>query len=234
MKRDKFIHTKKRFLWIKVFTIFYVICLGLVYLTSSTEAQFTNTRVHNEVIQAGEWWDGSSLTFVGTQNLHIASCGPVELAIEVKNDSRFGMYGTSEYEIYHAFTHSRITEQQFDIPRMAAGSTSTLTYTVSGAGEYVFLVYQRPKYRHNEVERTSIKSEVITVTCVEESIPSETIDAEEGSSDALEDESSNVLEDGPSDVLEDEQDHIVSEEQLESSVEEDNGGELVGEIEADE
>lgn len=160
----------------KIFVIFYIVCLGLIYLTSHTEAQFTGTRVDNQVIQAGEWWDGSSLIFNSTDDQIIESCEPVELAVEIKNDSMFAMYGTTEYEVYNTSLigessleiGNSVSDGDLEIAIIEPGETSTLTHTVSTPGDYVFIAYQRPKYNNNEAERASIMSELLTVTCFEE------------------------------------------------------------------
>lgn len=169
---------RKHILIVKIFVIIYSICFALIYLISQTEAQFTNASVQKQVIQAGEWWDGSNLTFSSSENQIIDSCGPVDLTVEIKNDSTNGMYGASEYEVYNASLKEgdsleisdRVSDGVLEIGIIEAGETASLTYTVSTPGDYFFRAYQRPKYDNNEAERTSIMSEVLTVTCLEEGI----------------------------------------------------------------
>lgn len=161
---------------IKVISIIYLICFTCIYLTSNTGAQFTDTSIHKQLIQAGEWWDGSSLVFLNKEDQVINSCEPVELQTEVYNDSKHAMYGSTEYEVYHVSSdgvdHSleigdKISEGVMNIDVIRANETSMLTYTVIDPGDYFFKAYQRPSYNHNELERTSIVSEIITVTCSE-------------------------------------------------------------------
>ncbi len=175
-KSEKMKSIRKHVLMVKIFAICYFSYVAVIYLTSYTEAQFTNARVDKQVIQAGEWWDGSSLLFNSTENQLINQCEPVELAVEIKNDSLFAMYGPSEYEVYQAFLEEngsleighRVSDDEMEIGIIGAGETSTLLYTVSTPGDYVFVAYQRPAYDNDEIEQTSVTSGAITVTCVEE------------------------------------------------------------------
>lgn len=178
MKKSKLESVKKnrkRLLFTNIFTIVCLVFLGLIYLTSNTEAQFTSTRVHKQMISAGEWWDGSSLIFNRIDRKIIESCEPVTLAVEIKNDSKYAMYGTSEYEVYNASLKEgglleigdRVSDGALEIAIIESGETLELTHIVSTPGDYVFKAYQRPKYDDNEVERASIISDLLTVTCFE-------------------------------------------------------------------
>lgn len=190
----------KKILFIKVFSIFYITCLGLIYLTSSTEAKFTHTNVYNQVITAGTWWDGSSLLFNELGEQTIESCDPVMLSVEVTNDSKYGMYGTTEYEIYKmpVETSNSLSEKvamgQWTVPMLGAGESGELTYLASNPGEYLFLAKQRPGYNHNEKERAIIMSEIYSVTCNDEMHSNESNESASQEELEKEEENSGLIE----------------------------------------
>ncbi|MFJ7932918.1 amyloid fiber anchoring/assembly protein TapA [Sporosarcina sp. NPDC096371] len=174
-KLEKMKNIRKHVLMVKILAICYFSYFAVIYLTSYTEAQFTNARVDEQVIQAGEWWDGSSLVFNSTENQLINQCEPVELAVEIKNDSLFAMYGPSKYEVHQVFLEedvllegNRVSDEEMEIEIIGAGETATLLYTADTPGDYVFVAHQRPTYDNDEIVQPSVTSGVITVTCVEE------------------------------------------------------------------
>lgn len=169
--------TRPNLLIIKTLAIIYLVCFICIYLTSNTEAQFTDTHVHNQLIQAGEWWDGSSLVFPNQDHQVINSCEPVELQAEIYNDSQSEMYDSTAYEVYQvSFDRvtqavelgDKVSEGMMDTDIIGAYESSTLTYTATAPNDYIFKVYQRPGYNDHEEKRTSIISDVFTVNCVDE------------------------------------------------------------------
>lgn len=175
-KSEKMKNIRKHVLMVKILAICYFSYFAVIYLTSYTEAQFTNARVDKQVIQAGEWWDGSHLQFNSTENQLINQCEPVELAVDIKNDSLFAMYGPSEYEVHQALVEEdgslgighRVSDEEMEIGIIGAGETATLLFTATTPGDYVFVAHQRPTYDNEEIVQPSVTSGVITVTCVEE------------------------------------------------------------------
>lgn len=175
MKKTKEHKVLYRHVFLKLLAIIYVTSLALTYLTTSTEARFTNTVVDKQTIQAGEWWDGSSLSFNQPKTEPVNHCElPVTLKVEVENDSKHAMYGTSEYEVFQASRTEegkielgeKVSEERLEIPIIPSYEKTDLTYTVSALGSYAFVVYQRPHYA--EEGREMIISELLTVTCIEE------------------------------------------------------------------
>lgn len=175
MKKAKENKTLYKLVLLKLLAIVYITSLGLAYLTTNTEARFTNTIIEKQTIQAGEWWDGSSLSFNQPNKEALNHCElPVTLKVEVENDAKHAMYGTSEYEVFKAFRTEegkiklgeKVSEEPLEIPIIPSYGKTDLTYTVSTLGSYVFVVYQRPHYAGEGQE--AVISDLLTVTCIEE------------------------------------------------------------------
>lgn len=167
----KFKSNKKLILISKVIAIGYLSIFTIGYLTSGTEAYFNDTNVKNQQIQAGTWWDGSDLQFVGKNTQNIKTCPPTDITVKVKNNG-FTMLESTKYEIYYVENGNpknkgkKIAEGQ--ISPIDAGETTTLSYKADQKGSYMFKALQRPGHEEDYDERHELWSEKVMVKCLDE------------------------------------------------------------------
>lgn len=174
----KFKNRKKFILLCKITAITYLIMFSFSYAVSSTGAYFNSENEDRQVIQAGTWWDGSSLVFVNHENDNMESCGPTTISAQIKNTG-FSMYGTSNYEVYQLDGGKQKVADGV-INKIEENKTDSLTFSVPGPGSYQFKAYQRPGFDDDYDNRTEIWSGEFTVACKEEGTVGEEKDGERG------------------------------------------------------
>lgn len=216
----------KKQLFLKLLFICYISCIGLVYLTSSTTAHFTSSQVHEQLITAGSWWDGSSLIFNESKESTIDHCGPVVLSVEVQNESSYGMYGTSVYEVYKVQEDGTetgiVSGNQMEIPMLGPGDSIEILYLAETPGDYIFKAYQRPEY--DGPEQLVITSNVTSVICNEDA-QLEDYDESASLEEQNEEENENSEDHHLPEVLPEQED--VSKEPSDDVSEEKHHGELI-------
>ncbi|WP_163970565.1 amyloid fiber anchoring/assembly protein TapA [Oceanobacillus halotolerans] len=161
----KFKKRKKFLLLCKIVAICYGSIFLFSFLTSGTGAYFNSANEDQFTLQAGTWWDGSELEFIGNGNQNIKQCPPTELSVEIQNNG-FTMMDSTKYEIY--YIENGNPQQNGDmvaggnIPPIVEGDVETITHEVENAGQYQFKAYQREDYKGDHHE---IWSEKVIVKC---------------------------------------------------------------------
>ncbi len=91
--------------------ILLVMCIVLTFisllslLSFSTEAKFLNKANDSFSLQAGHWWDGSSLAFLAQPNAELQACPQPQLSFFITNKG-FTMLDTTTYQLYHSIADS--------------------------------------------------------------------------------------------------------------------------------
>ncbi len=150
--------------------IWYAVIVSASVLTSSTGAYFNDSMQSEAKIQAGTWWDGSNLRFVGnTQNLK--ACTPIEIAVQVENKG-FKMTEPRDYEVYYSdrngIEHIKNGKKVGSgvVEPIGKGETAVLSINAEVDGYYMFRLLPREEYK-NEESNQELWSKRVMVTCKE-------------------------------------------------------------------
>jgi YqxM protein len=195
--------SRKLLLLFQIVAIWYAVLISASILTSNTSASFSDTVKDNKRIQAGTWWDGSRLGFLGKNTENLKVCPPTEISVEIKNSS-FTMIGPTEYEIYYSENGNpkqkgkKIAEGQ--IQPIEENGTYKLSYPTDLEGSFMFKAYQRPGYEENYEGRQEFWSNKIMVNC--EAAKEKETEEKDTSKEQQEVESDNQVEDQEQPVTE--------------------------------
>lgn len=129
----------------KLGLIFYSLTFSILYLTGHTSAYFSDAASVNGVIQAGTWWDKSSLTF--EQNNKSTNkkdpCAPIQTVI--KNDGDGNMKEPVRYEVWWAEKGNPkdgVKVSGGEVRALKNGESMTLSHEANKDGNYKFKAYQ--------------------------------------------------------------------------------------------
>lgn len=125
----------------KMGVIFYTLTISTLYLTGNTGAYFNDAASVNGVIQAGTWWDKSSLKF---ENGKRDQCTPIKAT--VKNNGDGNMQGSVPYEVWWANKGNPkdgVKVFSGEVKALKRGESLTLSYASKKDGNYKFKAYQR-------------------------------------------------------------------------------------------
>ncbi|WP_139223999.1 amyloid fiber anchoring/assembly protein TapA [Lentibacillus halodurans] len=184
----KFNRNKKMIVACKILVICYLLIFTLGYLTSGTGAYFNSSEEDQQVIQAGTWWDGSELVFVGNNTQNIKACPPEEITVDIKNRG-FSMIDSTEYGVYYVENGNpknngeKIADGM--IESMEEGETKSLTFEAEQKGSYMFTISQHPEYDGDNQNPWSKK---MMVKCIENN---EKTEQEEDKQNAKSEEAEN-------------------------------------------
>ncbi|SEU09554.1 YqxM protein [Salinibacillus kushneri] len=176
MNKTRLQTLKKKRKWLlmtKLVSIFYLLAISFIYLTSgsATEAHYNFVTSDSFEFQAGTWWDGSHLVFLEDEEEEnvVKGCEAVKVKIPVQNDSEYGMMGSTEYEV-HQTNHKNDAQivTSGTIPALDAKEKEVITFTADKPGNYQVKVYQREGYEDNYETRTETWSKTIKVVCEED------------------------------------------------------------------
>jgi YqxM protein len=129
----------------KLGLIFYSLTFSILYLTGHTSAYFSDAASVNGVIQAGTWWDKSSLTF--EQNNKSTNkkdqCTPITTII--KNSGDGNMQEAVRYEVWWSEKGNPkdgVKVSGGEVRTLKSGESMTLSYESNKDGNYKFKAYQ--------------------------------------------------------------------------------------------
>lgn len=186
----------------KLGLIFYSMTFSFYYLTGNTSAYFNDIASVNGVIQAGTWWDKSSLTFVTSkkQSVNEGQCTPINATI--KNGGDGDMQGPVNYEVWWAEKGNPkdgVKVSGGKVRALKSGESMTLSYKSNKDGNYKFKAYQSTGHPG----QGELWSDDITVNCSDSKSVEET---QENNSDTEKvEEDSKVPEQKPEQEKEPEQ-----------------------------
>ncbi|WP_404454374.1 amyloid fiber anchoring/assembly protein TapA [Oceanobacillus kapialis] len=159
-------------LW-KVAAICYISIFTLGYLASGTGAYFVSKQENEQTIQAGTWWDGSELAFIGKPKIGKDSCPGAVLTVELKNNGE----KMTEPTIYEVFFSEKGNPKKSgekvgsgEISLLEKGEKVTLTHTVEQEGFYIFKTYQHPLYGEETEGKQEIWSKKVKLDCKEKQV----------------------------------------------------------------
>ncbi|MUK89068.1 amyloid fiber anchoring/assembly protein TapA [Ornithinibacillus sp. L9] len=184
MSRLQKFKKKKKFILISKFTLlFYLLIFSFSYLSSATDAYFNSSNQDSFTLQAGTWFDGSELVFIGKGNQNIKVCPEVDIIVEIKNVG-FEMIGPAEYEVFYVENgEPRVNGEKIDqglIEPLGKDEIANLVFEADDEGFYEFKAIQREGYEGSDKE---IWSEKIKVKCNENNNDSESENEEDNSKD---------------------------------------------------
>ncbi|WP_268234760.1 amyloid fiber anchoring/assembly protein TapA [Fictibacillus barbaricus] len=175
MKRLRKFRNKNRpyVFCMKLGLIFYSFAFSILYLTGNTGAYFNDAASVNGFIQAGTWWDKSSLTFVtnNKQPVKKGECTPINATI--KNGGDGDMQGTVNYEVWWAEKGNPkdgVKVSGGEINALKRGESLGLSYASDNDGNYKFKAYQSTGHPG----QGELWSDDITVNCSDSKSAEET------------------------------------------------------------
>ncbi len=177
MSRMRKFKRYKQFVMVwKVLAICYISVFTLGYLASGTGAYFVSSQENEQVIQAGTWWDGSELAFVGKPTVDEKACPAMNVSVELKNKG-FSMTGTTTYEVFFSETgNPQKTGKKVasgEIKTLEKGEKVSLTYTAEKEGFYVFKALQHPLYGEETEKPLEVWSKKVNAKCKEKKVKEE-------------------------------------------------------------
>ncbi|WP_198029982.1 amyloid fiber anchoring/assembly protein TapA [Oceanobacillus manasiensis] len=162
-------------LW-KVTAICYISIFTLGYLASGTGAYFVSSQENEQIIQAGTWWDGSELAFIGDPKADETSCPQVNLSVGLKNKG-FSMTEPTTYEVFFSKQGNPDKKGEKvgsgEIVPLDQNETTTLTYTAEKEGFYIFKTYQHSLYEEETDKASEVWSKKVKVKCKEKKVKEE-------------------------------------------------------------
>ncbi len=203
MSRMRKFKRYKQFVMVwKVLAICYISVFTLGYLASGTGAYFVSSQENEQVIQAGTWWDGSELAFVGKPTVDEKACPAMNVSVELKNKG-FSMTDTTTYEVFFSETgNPQKTGKKVasgEIKTLEKGEKVSLSYTAEKEGFYVFKALQHPLYGEETEKPLEVWSKKVNAKCKEKKVKEESdkeveqeIDEEVSTEDKKQEESKNT------------------------------------------
>ncbi|MFD1173678.1 amyloid fiber anchoring/assembly protein TapA [Oceanobacillus picturae] len=231
MSRMRKFKRYKQFVMVwKVLAICYISVFTLGYLASGTGAYFVSSQENEQVIQAGTWWDGSELAFVGKPTVDEKACPAMNVSVELKNKG-FSMTDTTTYEVFFSETgNPQKTGKKVasgEIKTLEKGEKVSLSYTAEKEGFYVFKALQHPLYGEETEKPLEVWSKKVNAKCKEKKVKEESdkeveqeIDEEVSTEDKKQEESNNTKDDTQEKVKTETEKAPVEEEKDTSSTEE--------------
>ncbi|AVQ99890.1 amyloid fiber anchoring/assembly protein TapA [Oceanobacillus iheyensis] len=177
MSRMRKFKRYKQFVMVwKVVAICYISVFTLGYLASGTGAYFVSSQESEQVIQAGTWWDGSELAFVGKPTVEEKACPAMNVSVELKNKG-FSMTDTTTYEVFFSETgNPQKTGKKVasgEINTLEKGETVSLSYKAEKEGFYVFKALQHPLYGEETEKPLEVWSKKVNAKCKEKKVKEE-------------------------------------------------------------
>ncbi|WP_058950933.1 amyloid fiber anchoring/assembly protein TapA [Oceanobacillus picturae] len=231
MSRMRKFKRYKQFVMVwKVLAICYISVFTLGYLASGTGAYFVSSQENEQVIQAGTWWDGSELAFVGKPTVDEKACPAMNVSVELKNKG-FSMTGTTTYEVFFSETgNPQKTGKKVasgEIKTLEKGEKVSLTYTAEKEGFYVFKALQHPLYGEETEKPLEVWSKKVNAKCKEKKVKEESDkeveqkkDEDISTEDNKKEESNNTTDDRQEKTKPETEKATVEEEKDTSSTEE--------------
>lgn len=145
----------------------YLITLGTGFLTSNTEAYFSDNSIVNGKFEIGSWqeqWDKSSLMFPNEDDQYFEISNPQEISVSITNIGS-NMAGSTLYEIYYISKGNPKNGEKISeglIEPISANGTTFIKFTANEPGNYKIRSYQRPFHAH-KTERQDLWSETIII-----------------------------------------------------------------------
>ncbi|KPB04643.1 amyloid fiber anchoring/assembly protein TapA [Bacillus sp. CHD6a] len=159
---------RHHFLFANIIVIFYSTTITTCIISSPTLGYFSSQKQTTTLIQAGQWFDGSILTFIDKSDLNIRACPPMEINVRIKNNG-FSMLDTTKYEVFHLNKANgkqkgkKISEGILD--PLAQNEIGYLHFTAEKDGAYMFKLYQRPDFKEMKHVKSIEWSEKVIVNC---------------------------------------------------------------------
>ncbi|MGP4064533.1 amyloid fiber anchoring/assembly protein TapA [Oceanobacillus sp. M65] len=177
MSRMRKFKRYKQFVMVwKVVAICYISVFTLGYLASGTGAYFVSSQESEQVIQAGTWWDGSELDFVGKPTVEEKACPQMNVSMELENKG-FSMTDTTTYEVFYSETgNPQKTGKKVasgEIKTLEKGETVSLSYKAEKEGFYVFKALQHPLYGEETEKPLEVWSKKVNAKCKEKKVKEE-------------------------------------------------------------
>ncbi|WP_322741823.1 amyloid fiber anchoring/assembly protein TapA [Fictibacillus phosphorivorans] len=132
-------------LCMKLGLIFYSMTFSILYLTGYTSAYFNDNESVTGVIQAGTWWDKSSLTFVTKQNQTKSDALCTSIDMTIKNAGDGNRIGPVRYEVWWAETgnpKNGLKVSEGEVKALNSGESEILSHSPDKEGTYKFKAFQ--------------------------------------------------------------------------------------------